>query len=450
MGGADCLDGAPPAPPSALLNALREIVGPEHAHAVTPGGVLEADPSYRVEPGSVEEVSGVMKLASKEELKVLPWGGGTKLGWGNAPRGLGLILNTERLNRLTEHSAGDLVASVQAGMRYDALQAELAKSGQMLALDPPKQGAIRAEETGATIGGIIAANDSGPRRLRYGTVRDLLIGITVVLADGTVAKSGGKVVKNVAGYDLGKLYTGSFGTLGIIVEATFRLHPLPETARTVVVEAQTPEALGTAVQSLLHSALVPSAVEVCWPSPLGPGSLAVLIEGIEAGVESQTRAALELTRPHGEPRTLDEEEARQLWGRLHDRRERMIGRSSVGQVRLRVSIEPARLAEIVRILHDIGLGRDWEPSISGSAGTGVLLVKFQEHDAEVCIGLVEGLREQVGRLGGSVVVLYAASQVRARVDAWGPVGDALPLMRRVKERFDPDRILSPGRFVGDI
>ena len=220
--------------------------------AELPGRVLDAteadavdgvQPRFLAEPGSVEEVAEVLRAADAAGLRTVARGGGTKLGWGNPPDGVELVLSTARLGRVLEHAAGDLVTRVQAGVRLADLQAELAPAGQLLGLDPP--------EAEATVGGIVAANASGPRRLRYGTVRDLLIGVTVVLADGTVAHAGGKVVKNVAGYDLGKLYTGSLGTLGVVVEAIFRLHPVPAAAAVVAAEVEGPEQVGSAVRALL-------------------------------------------------------------------------------------------------------------------------------------------------------------------------------------------------------
>ncbi len=253
---------------SVTLAALQDIAGRDYARGAAEGDAIGGvRPRFVVEPGSVEEVSALLWLAHHAGLAVAPRGGGTTLGWGATPRRLDLILSTARLDRVLEHAAGDLVARAEAGVTLETLQAAAGAAGQRLALDPP--------DAGATLGGIVAANPSGPLRLRYGTVRDLLIGVTVVLADGTVAKAGGKVVKNVAGYDLCKLFTGSLGTLGIVVETIWRLHPLPAARRTVAVALASPEAAGAAVQDLLHapgSSLVLDALELRWeyPSPPGP------------------------------------------------------------------------------------------------------------------------------------------------------------------------------------
>jgi len=216
------------------------------------GGLVEAaEGSYPVDgvaarfvarPRSVSEASQVLAAAAADGLAVAFAGGGSKLGLGNPPERVDLEVQTSGLGQVLEHAAGDLVVRAQAGVPLADLQAALAPAGQWLALDPP--------EPRATVGGVVAANASGPRRLRYGTVRDLIIGITVVLADGTVAHAGGKVVKNVAGYDLAKLFCGSLGTLGMVAEAIFRLHPLPAATAVVTVQVESPAQAGRAVQRL--------------------------------------------------------------------------------------------------------------------------------------------------------------------------------------------------------
>jgi glycolate oxidase FAD binding subunit len=345
-----------------------------------------------------------------------------------------LIVSTARLDRLVEHSAGDLVATAQAGMRLADLQRVVGAAGQRLALDPP--------QPEATVGGIVAANASGPRRLRFGSVRDLLIGIRVVLADGAVVRAGGKVVKNVAGYDLCKLFTGSLGTLGLIVEATFRLHPLPAAQRMVRVDVDSPEDAAAAVQALLQSSLVPSAIELRWPAAEGPGTLAVLFEGLEAGVEAQAATAAGLAGRHGRTVVLDEAAAERLW------REVTLEPVPAGEIRLKVSFLPSELAAVMRAVFETGVRYALPPRAAGSAGHGIVFVDLPAADASAQADAIGTLRRRLR--GASVVVLEAPRPVKALVDVWPDPGDALPLMRRVKERFDPAGILSPGRFVGGL
>ena len=416
------------------LDDLRGIVGEGHVREAAPEDAVEGvAPQYVVEPGTIEEIGEVMKLADREGLKVVPRGGGTKMFLGNPPTGLDLVLSVARLNEVIEHVPGDQVVRVQAGARLADVQERLAGNNQMLALD--------REEEGATIGGVVATNSYGPRRLRYATVRDLIIGITVVLPDGTVAKAGSKVVKNVAGYDLSKLLTGSLGTLGIIADANFRLHPIPETSGTVVVKLDDPEAVGEAVQSILHSQILASALELRWEG--GSGTLALLIENVEPAVAAQVESASSLLRPHKEPEVLGDAEGNELIGSI---RHLLDG----DDVKLKIGYMPAGIAEVIGAVTGAAERRGVTARITGHAGNGVTFVGLLGADEEAYAGIVEEVREVLVPKGGSVVVQKAPATLKKRVDVWGPVGDSLLLTRRLKEKFDPRGVLNPGRFVGGI
>lgn len=246
------------------------------------GGVV---PREVVRPGTVEQVAEVLRAAAADRLTVLPVGGRSKLTWAAPPRSCDVLLDLTGLDRIVEHVAGDLTVVAEAGVRLADLQAHVGRAGQLLALDPP--------EDGATLGGVVSANAAGPRRLRYGTARDLLIGITVVLADGTVARAGGKVVKNVAGYDLGKLFTGAHGTLGVVASTTWRLHPVPPARRVVTLELPDAAAAGPLSVALARSTLTPSAVELVGRAG-GAARLVVLFESIAESVAGQARSAVAL------------------------------------------------------------------------------------------------------------------------------------------------------------
>ena len=212
-------------------------------------------PHAVVTPTTVEEAALTVALANKHHLSLLPRGGGTQMQLGGIPEQFDILLLTNKLNRLLEHEAPDLTCHVEAGMTLAALQTQLATKGQRLALDPPAAAEV-------TIGGLLATNTSGPKRLRYGTARDLVIGLRVIQADGEIARSGGRVVKNVAGYDLNKLYIGSLGTLGIIVEANFKLHPLPPSESTLLLTFVTVQDLMHTVMAVTGSVLQPTALEL--------------------------------------------------------------------------------------------------------------------------------------------------------------------------------------------
>ncbi|WP_237103638.1 FAD-binding oxidoreductase [Nonomuraea sp. MG754425] len=372
------------------------------------GGV---PPRWVALPETVEEIAAVLRACAERDLAVVPAGGGTKLHWGLPPERCDVLLDLCCMNEVPEHAAGDLVVRAQAGVTMGTLAATLAAKGQELALDVPF-----ADDS--TVGGTLAAGLPGPRSFRYGTARDLLIGITVVLADGTVAHSGGKVVKNVAGYDLGKLFTGSYGTLGVIAEATFRLHPLPAERRWAVAELRRADVAPVAAR-LAAAQAEPSAVEVDWPDPAGPLRLAALVEGTAAGPRAEAlRELIGAGSVTGE---------RPSWWGLIER----------DDVLVEVRFPPSALEAVLDAVAATG-----GLALRGSAVSGRVLLEARRELAE------DELTAALTRLraAGRVNVLAAP---HAGLDRWGQVS-ALPLMRRVKERFDPGRRMSPGRFVGGI
>ncbi|MFF4617284.1 FAD-binding oxidoreductase [Nonomuraea jabiensis] len=369
-------------------------------------------PRWVALPETVEEISAVLRACAERDLAAVPAGGGTKLHWGAPPERCDVLIDLCCMNSLIEHAAGDLVVRAQAGLTMDALAAALAEQGQELALDPPFR-----EHT--TVGGTLATATAGPRAFRYGTARDLLIGITVVLPDGTIARSGGRVVKNVAGYDLGKLFTGSQGTLGVIAEATFRLHPLPAQRRWLVA---TTEPADDVLLRLAASQAEPSAVEIDCPDGK-ESTVAVLVEGSAA-----EQRALALREVLGEGTVTAE--APQWWG--------LILRDDV---LLEARFPPARAAEALAAAGEAGF------AFRGSAAAGrAYLELWGELSEEELAAAVIRLRGRVETLGGRLNVLATPYE---GVDRWGQVS-GLPLMRRVKERFDPGRRMSPGRFLGGI
>jgi glycolate oxidase FAD binding subunit len=416
---------------------LQNIVGAQNVREATTDDAIEGvEPSLVVEPGTIEETSEVMKLASREGLAVSTRGGGTKMGLGNPPRQVDLILSTLRMDGIIEHVPGDQIVRTQAGVKLEDLQERLAGSDQLLGIDPP--------EEGATVGGIVAANASGPRRLRYGTVRDLIIGIKVVLADGTVAKAGGKVVKNVAGYDLSKLFTGSLGTLGVIAEANFRLHPIRESARTVFVEVDDHRQIPEVALAFTHSSFsqfVLDALEMRWEND--KGVIAALFEGIDPAVEAQSSAATELLRSHGGANVLGKDDGEEFWDSFARRP------WAAGDVALKISAPPSDLSAVLDSVLGAAGRAGVEARLSGHAATGVTFAGLSG-EGDGLVDVVEEVREIRVHRGGSVVVQEAPLAIKERLDVWGPAGDYLGLTRRVKEKFDPGYTMNPGRFLGGI
>lgn len=415
------------------VESLQEIVGKKHVREAKSEDAVEGvEPSFVVEPGSIEEISSVMKLAYAEGLAVAPRGSGTKTHLGNPPRELDLIVSTARMNEVIEYVPGDQVVRVQAGIKLADLQKKLGESKQMLAIDPP--------EEDATVGGLIATNASGPRRYSYGTVRDLIIGIRIVLADGTIAKAGSKVVKNVAGYDLSKLFTGSLGTLGVIAEANFRLHPVRDVSRTVVAEIDGgPQEIHAAADAVVRTQAEPTAIELRYEED--EKLISVLLESIEGGIEAKVQTISHVLGSHGTVR--DPQDGDQLGDTLPSAEEE--------DALVKISAPPAELTAVLDSVLGAAERRGLNhPKITGHAGTGVTFVGLSGEDVGAKAETIGELREIWGRRGGSVVLLGAPRELKEKVGVWGPPRDDIGLMGRVKDKFDSRVIMNPGRFVGGI
>ena len=399
---------------------VRDGEQADHVDGVVPGVVAR--------PADTDQVHEVLRAAAAHGLTVVPRGRGTKLSWGSPPSSADVLLDVSALDQVLEHAAGDLIVVTQAGTTMADLQEVVARGGQRLALDETV--------SGASIGGTLATNASGRHRVATGTARDLLIGVTVVRADGVVAKAGGRVVKNVAGYDLGKLLIGSFGTLGVVTEAVFRLHPVPVATRWVSAHVSDPAQAQTMVQAVLHGQAVPGAIEVEWPTD-GQGVVHVLLEGREDGVEGRSATAKALLGGA----TMESGDA-PAGGATYPWDTAATGDDRATCVKLTFAL--SGLAEVLAASSRTAL------HLRGSAGAGVAYGALAPGTPvdEVAVA-VRQLRETCTRAGGSVVVVDAPAAVKSAVDLWGPV-PAIDLMRRVKDQFDPEHRLAPGRFVGGI
>ncbi len=384
-----------------------------------------ADSPRRQSPSTPEEAAEAMRAAGAEELQVRPRGGGTKLGWGRPTEPPQVELCTERLDRIVEHNEGDLTAVLQAGVPLARAQEAFAEADQRIALDPPL-----GEGDAATLGGVIATGDSGPLRHGYAAARDLILGVTVVLSDGTVAKAGGKVIKNVAGYDLAKLFTGAFGTLGLIVEVVMRLHPCPPSTVTALGAGDDPDALGRAASEVGHAPLELEGLDVAWGD--GRGEVLARFAGVapEAGAE---QAAKLMDEAGVEARLVEDDD--DVWHRQRTRQ-----RSADGTV-VRVSGLASELPAVLRSAQQVGA------TLVGRAGLGLSWLTLHHQDTAEVVAGVEELRRQLRPF--PCVVLDAPMAVREKVEVWGE-DEAVPLMRRVKARFDPHRVCNPGIFVGGI
>lgn len=387
----------------------------------------------REAPSSYEEASAVMGRCGGQGLTLRIRGGGTKFAWGRPGPEPDVEISTRGLHRVREHNAGDLTAVVEAGAPLDTIQEAFAEHGQMLALDPPTAGGQVGEEAGsATIGGVVATADSGPLRHRYGAVRDLVLGVTLALSDGTLARAGGKVIKNVAGYDLGKLFAGSFGTLGLVVEVALRLHPLPARTATAIGAGDDPAALARGASALAHAPLEADSLDVTWAD--GAGAVLVRLGGADPAARLAQAAGL-LTGAGLAVDTNEDDAA--LWAA-----QRAGQRPQNGEAVVKLSALPSVLPEVLAAAQALG------GSVVGRAGLGLSWVRLPFDDAGEVVAAVEELRRRLAP--APVVVTDAPAEVRAKVDPWGGETGPVALMRRVKERFDPAGVCAPGLFVGGI
>lgn len=410
---------------------LRTLVGAEY---VRPAGSEDAlagtQPQFVVEPGTQQELAEVIRCADEAGVAVIPRGGGTKLEWGNPPRRADWILSTKRLNRILEHAWADLTVTVEAGCTLQTLQDALAQHGQRLAID-----ALWPER--ATVGGVLSTNDSGVLRLRFGALRDLIIGVTLALPDGTLAASGGKVVKNVAGYDLPKLATGALGTLGIITRAVFRLHPLPRGSKSLSFIAASLDEMQKCILAIQDSKLAHTAFQIRCESASQPEA-DILFEATEAGLAAQVA---QLDRLIGQGR------AQEVPASIWDVREHFWSPLEGNEAVVKISVLPAEIAWIIQAIGQTAKTQNLQWRLCVQA-TGIGYVRLEGNAVELWLTIQE-LRTKMKQTESSLVILHQPC-AGERLDTWGDLGDALSLMSALKIQLDPRGTLNPGRFVGGI
>lgn len=421
---------------------------PEHLSNYAIDGLL---PRMVVTPKNAQGVSSVIALANQYGLSTLARGGGSHMHLGSIPESLDILIETGKLTRLLEHEAPDLTCQVEAGVTLADLQTHLAVKGQWLPLDPP-------DPKQTTIGGILASNASGPKRLRYGTARDLVIGLQVVQANGEIARSGGKVVKNVAGYDLNKLYIGSLCTLGIIVEANFKLQPIPTHERTLLLTFSTCQDAMQTVIAITGSLLTPSALELIDAGaasdmsdffglqlPTNGYTLALNFEGSLVTIERQIEEARLIARANGAllGDDLAGTEQNQFWEAIREHLS--------GAVTCKAAILVSQMAHYLQNLDGICRRHDLEAAVIAHAGNGILYIELRPGDATPrLVKAIAELRQNAREARGSLVVERCPVDLKRRVNVWGEPGSNFRLMQRLKEQFDPKGTFVKGRFVGGL
>jgi len=406
-------------------------------------------PAMAVRPETVDEVAAIIRLASELGLAVIPCGAGLHMDLGNRPSRYDLALDLTSLDSISDYSPEDLVVTVQAGVTLGSLNKHLAERGQFLALDTPL--ADRA-----TVGGALSANLAGPSRLRYGTARDLVIGMTCVLSSGAIVHSGGRVVKNVAGYDLNKLYLGALGTLGVIVEVSFKLHPLPLARAAIAATYSSCDAAHTAAMAIVNSFLGAIAVEIAGPIPTGRLSpvpaaaddwlLIIDLAGLPAAVERQSSEASHILQRKGAGVTtaLTDTQRERIAASLRD-----FGRANgdLSALHLRCNLLPSQVAAAVeRLGNAVDLA---DTGVTASPGSGSVRLSWGVPPGRP-EALVAAIRRELAGMGGSVTVERCPPAMKDQIDVWGIEGADVALMRAMKAAYDPAGILSPGRFVSRL
>lgn len=438
-----------------LASILNEMVGeanviqdPDRMKGYAVDGMM---PKAIVSPGSVEEISKLLAYAGSEGLAVVPRGNGTKMAWGGVPRKLDLVLSMLRINRITEHDVPNLSLSVQAGMTLKAVQDKLAGTGKgsFLPLDPPYANQ-------ATIGGIIATNDSGPRRYLYSSARDLLLGLKAVVPGGDIVAFGGKTVKNVSGYDMTKLMVGSWGALGVITEITTKLLPLPEASATLLTRFDDLDRAASLTRKVLHSVLLPSAMELMDGKAasrlgeMGKYLVAFSLEGVGEAVERQVAEIGEMGRKEGatDTKVLKGMEDSAFWTAVRD-----FPLASNAPVILKSNFVISKAAEILgkyeKWAQEAGIGC----AFIGHAGNGILTTYILESDvvkSDPLVDLISKFTAEAVRHDGNLVVESCPSALKTKIGVWGLPRSDNALMRRLKEEVDPVGVLNPGRFIGGI
>lgn len=437
--------------PDSARTEFRRLLGDENLHegaASVEYAVQDRVPSAVLFPGSLEEAAGCAGVCFRHGLTVTPCGGGTRMSFGRPPARVDVVLSTARMDRVVDYQPADMTVTVEAGITLSRLQEVLGERGQFLPLDPPFP-------EKATLGGIVAARDTGTLRHFYGSPRDLLIGLRVADPEGEIVRGGSKVVKNVAGYDLPKLYAGSWGTLGLLAELTFRVLPLPERRETVAVSVPAYEDAETILAAAMDSDLMPSFIEMMNPAACehllpesSPGI--TLVFGVDGATEDvgwqiDSLASLVQGVPGGRMQTLNPEA-----GAAFRRKAADFPLNVKSQFTARIGVRSSDVWDMMSQLHSLEQAHQSRLPCLAHAGVGVLIVhgNREESPAGESEALLNGLRELAASNGGRLTVERAAPDLEGRIDPWPDLGDGQPVMENLKRSLDPKNLWNPGRFVG--
>lgn len=397
---------------------------------------LDQIPAHLALPQTTQELAAVMALAHQQQWRILVVGQGSKLSWGALAHKIDLVVSTQKLNRLVDHAVGDMTVTVEAGMRFAKLQALLAQHNQWLPLDPtyPDQ---------ATLGGILSTRDAGSLRHRYGSLRDLCLGLSFVRSDGQIAKAGGRVVKNVAGYDLMKLFSGAYGTLGIVTEITLRVYPLLEKTDTVLVSGS-PATIAALAEELLQSTLTPVILDIQADSKTEEMTIKVQFQSLPESVSAQIERFQTMAKERSLRAVAPEDDAQET--------------AFPNSIRCQVGVLSAEAVSSLAWFRQVAAEQNLSMQGKIYAGSGLGQLHLTGHltgdeaalDEAALKDVLRKWRSHCEASSGFLSILEAPITLKQTLDVWGYSGNALGAMRKLKEQFDPQGLLNPGRFVGGI
>ena len=432
-----------------LINSETELIkvtaaDPNWQKKIEQAVTDSPDSTYLVFPSTVDTLSEIVKTAQQAKWRIIPCGNGSKLDWGGLTQDIQLVVSTQKCDRIIEHAVGDLTVTVEAGVKLADLQGQLKQTNQFLPIDPvfPQQ---------ATIGGIIATADTGSWREGYGGIRDMVLGISFIRADGEIAQAGGRVVKNVAGYDLMKLFTGAYGTLGIITQVTLRTYPLPEASQTVVLTGEAKE-IAQATQTIRNSGLTPTAADLVSASAMDKlgmnqdTGLILRFQTIQKSIEQQTSQIKSIAQQLNlKVSHYQDEDETNLWQALL---ETIRLTSSETAIIGKIGIVPNAAVDLLQQLAIITANQGLT-MIHASSGIGYLQIESGNNEP-TSLTVIPKIRSFCQDNGGFLTILTAPKSIKQQLDIWGYTGNAVQMMQTIKQKFDPNHIVNPDRFVGGI
>lgn len=439
---------------SALVSELRSIMDEGKIMEGSFQDLLGNGGEVTVYPTTEEEIAAIVKFANENGKKIVIAGNGTKRGFGGTASTYDIVLSLKNYQGIVEHATGDMTVTVKAGTTFNQLQAFLQAHGQQLPLDPSLP-----EE--ATLGGIIAANDSGPKRLRYGSARDMVIGLKVIYPDGKVLRSGGKVVKNVAGYDMNKLYIGSMGTLGVFSEITVKLRPISSYVSLLLVPfpSGNVEQIQKLVKTVLDTTLEPVSLELLNPaiSKVMTGvetyTLATTFEDVESSVNYQQEKFKELLSLEQEVQIFNNEEVTGFWAQFSQLKPsgavEYVNTSATTEASVKIGVKNIDVADIVKKATAFEEIYNVNVLAHGGLGHGICHVHLNGLSGDI-LAIITSLREMAEAVNGYAIVTHLPAALRQELDIWGDKQPYHFLFEGIKQKVDPKKTLNDHRFVGGI